>query len=239
MQYWFSLLLSIRRLIAHHVCLHREFQQERVKEGKAINKEIDTEWEKQLKELTERYEKDMEKKKKKMKDSEKKVNCFQACFVISVNCCAVFYVSLQKKKKKVLCQLSPSCVLPFLSAAGSLFGSFVFFTCVTSSFPANVHNYYLQKWNWMDSIRGSSGSDFRSGLKKCIVKRQNFKIISQSNDNPIFFVETWLQEVEPYTYLGGIVEKMVKHAHILNKNTKGKTSFHNARKCVAFKRNKI
>lgn len=85
-------------MISHHVCLHREFQQERVKEGKAINKEIDTEWEKQLKELTERYEKDMEKKKKKMKDSEKKVNCFQACFVISVNCCAVFYVSLQKKK---------------------------------------------------------------------------------------------------------------------------------------------
>lgn len=53
---------------------YRGFQEERVKEGQAINKEIDTEWESKLQELTDRYEKDLNKKKKKLKDADKKVS---------------------------------------------------------------------------------------------------------------------------------------------------------------------
>ncbi|KAK0065116.1 hillarin [Biomphalaria pfeifferi] len=57
--------------------LLRGFQEERVKEGQAINKEIDTEWESKLQELTDRYEKDLNKKKKKLKDADTKMITIQ------------------------------------------------------------------------------------------------------------------------------------------------------------------
>ncbi|GFS11974.1 kyphoscoliosis peptidase [Elysia marginata] len=57
--------------------MFNQFREERGKEDVSINKEIDTEWESKLRELTDRYEKDMDKKKKKMKDSDKKLMTIQ------------------------------------------------------------------------------------------------------------------------------------------------------------------
>ncbi|CAG5122589.1 unnamed protein product [Candidula unifasciata] len=51
--------------------MFREFREEREKEAKAINKEIESEWERQLKELTHKYEQVIDRKKKKIKDTDK------------------------------------------------------------------------------------------------------------------------------------------------------------------------
>ena len=53
-----------------------EFQKERTKEVTKLSEELKQEWEVKLRELTDRFDKDMAKNKKKLKDSEKKVRAW-------------------------------------------------------------------------------------------------------------------------------------------------------------------
>ena len=55
--------------------MFQNFQMERERETQKISDEIKKEWEVKLKELTDLYEKDMSKKKKKIDDRERKVSC--------------------------------------------------------------------------------------------------------------------------------------------------------------------
>lgn len=50
-----------------------EFHNERKQEARRLSAELQHEWEIKLKELTEKFDKEFGQKKKKMKDSEKKV----------------------------------------------------------------------------------------------------------------------------------------------------------------------
>ena len=54
--------------------MFRTFRAAREQEVEGLNKEIDVEWEKKLQDLTDKFQKDLDnKKKKKMKDADKKV----------------------------------------------------------------------------------------------------------------------------------------------------------------------